>query len=113
MEQTEKTPSWKNWLIVGLIVTTLILAYIVNRQSTNARLDKANVEKKKITSEIDSLSSKRDVVIKTGKEKSQSAADNSKETIKTIENEKIYFVRDTTYNAMCDFIASYKPTVAE
>lgn len=112
MEQN-KMPKWLKWSIAGLIITVFVLVYIITHQRANVKLDKANTEKNKITAQIDSISTKRDDVIKTSKKKSQSDADKANQTIKTIDNEKLYFVHDTTYNAMCKFLANYKPTAAD
>ena len=111
MEQQKTNPSWQKWLIWILFVAVVVLIYLNYKNNTNVKLDKDNIEKKKITREIDSIKAKTDDVIKTGKENSQSAAENANQTIKTIENEKLYFVGDTTYNAICEFLTEYKPTV--
>lgn len=109
MEQNNKRKPWQKWTLFFLILTIIILIVVVVKQEKSKKLEKAKTEKQTLTKEKDSLVKKRDSLIFKSKQNLKNYSIESKSILKTIQNEKIYDVNDTTYNAMCEYITNYKP----
>lgn len=95
------------WIIVMLIVVVGLIWHIYNL-GNEIKTGGAAIEKKIIEKKIDSLEHERTETGSEYVEKSQITADRAAKLIHTLDHEKPIII-DTSYSAMCDYIATYRP----
>jgi hypothetical protein len=109
MKEKEKMPAWAKWTLAFCILAIIVLiAYFVYEQRTK-KLDAKVVEKKKIVREIDSLEAKRGKTTDFVSDNSTSLSKKSDSITKTVTHHEKTFIPDTTYDAMCETILSFRP----
>lgn len=104
--ETEKTYRLPNWAVILIaIIVGLIVWYITRPDPEDVKAKQK--QKTTIQSNIDSLTGVRTKTIDDVVSNSKTQAAKSDSLVKTLPNEKPIF-RDTTYNAMFEYIANYK-----
>lgn len=98
-------------IVIWVVVTLLIiggLLYWIFKLKEQIAYGSAQTEQTKLATKIDSLSGKRDAVIKIIKDNSQQSADKATNLIKLLPNEEIT-INDADFLDMCGYVANYRP----
>lgn len=95
------------WIVVAFLIVVGLVWHIYNLNN-EINIGGAAIEKKQIEKKIDSLETKRTETVSEYVEKSQITADRAAKLMQTLDHEKPIII-DTSYSAMCDYIATYRP----
>ena len=93
--------------IIALLIIAGLIWYIYDLK-TDYKIEKSANEYNQIKDTIDSIETKKIEIIDKVSKNSQSSADRADKLTKSFKNEKI-IIRDTTYDAMCEYLTNYRP----